>query len=195
MNRQFQIPQTTPQKLQFKLWVCGFCLHSQETLSQRPPLSKILILTPSPCSDRAMSELVAYYQKMSSAFISLDIQHFGAEKISKPNEALIEKALKKEAEKIDKVIKPSDGVVLMSEHAKSFSTLNLQTQFEHWLEKFSRVCFVFGSAYGLHSSLYQPQRLKLSLSPLTMQHELALVVWMEQLYRLMTLKTGKRYHY
>jgi 23S rRNA (pseudouridine1915-N3)-methyltransferase len=142
-----------------------------------------------------MSELVAYYKKLSSSFISLEIQHFGSEKVSKPNDAMIEKALKKEAEKIDKYIKPSDSVILMSEHAKSYSTLDLQKQFEAWLDKSSRVCFIFGSAYGLHSSLYQPNRLKLSLSPLTMQHELALVVWMEQLYRLMTLKAGKRYHY
>lgn len=142
-----------------------------------------------------MAELVAYYEKLSSSFISLDIQHFGSEKISKPNDTMIEKALKKEAEKIDKYLKPNDGVILMSEHAKSHSTLDLQTKFDSWLEKFSRVCFVFGSAYGLHTSLYKPNRLKLSLSPMTMQHELALVVWMEQLYRLMTLKTGKRYHY
>jgi len=127
--------------------------------------------------------------------ISFEIKHFGAEKISKPNEALIEKALKKEAEKIDKFLKPKDGIILMSEFGKTYPTLELQKQFEKWLEKSPRLCFIFGSAYGLHKSLYKPERLKLSLSPLTMQHELALVVWMEQLYRLMTLKTGKRYHY
>ena len=142
-----------------------------------------------------MAELVRYYQKLIHPLLSFELQHFGAEKVVKPNNAMIEKALKKEAEKIDKLLKPKDGVILMSEHAKHHSTLQLQDHFEQWLCKWSRLCFVFGSAYGLHKILYRSERLKLSLSPLTMQHELALVVCMEQLYRLMTLKTGKRYHY
>jgi len=125
----------------------------------------------------------------------MEMQHFGAEKVSQPQSEFIDKALKKEALKIDKLIKPNDGVILMSEHGTCYPTLKLQTHFESWLQRWPRLCIVFGSAYGLHSSLYLPERLTLSLSPMTMQHELALVVWMEQLYRLMTLKTGKRYHY
>ena len=36
--------------------------------------------------------------------------------------------------------------------------------------------------------------LLLSLSPLTLQHELALLVLMEQLYRVLTLRAGHPYH-
>jgi 23S rRNA (pseudouridine1915-N3)-methyltransferase len=54
------------------------------------------------------------------------------------------------------------------------------------------VCFVIGGAYGLE--LRQADH-RLSLGPLTMPHQLARVVLLEQLYRAHRILAGEPYHH
>jgi 23S rRNA (pseudouridine1915-N3)-methyltransferase len=56
------------------------------------------------------------------------------------------------------------------------------------------VSFLLGAADGHTSALRAKADLVLALSPLTLQHELALVVLLEQLYRIATLRRGEPYH-
>ena len=56
------------------------------------------------------------------------------------------------------------------------------------------VAFLIGAADGHSAALRKSCELVLSLSSMTMQHELALVVLLEQLYRLATIKAGSPYH-
>jgi len=54
--------------------------------------------------------------------------------------------------------------------------------------------FLIGAADGHSENLRKQADLVLSLSSLTMQHELALVVLLEQLYRVADLRRGGPYH-
>ncbi|MGA0853932.1 MAG: 23S rRNA (pseudouridine(1915)-N(3))-methyltransferase RlmH [Luteolibacter sp.] len=54
--------------------------------------------------------------------------------------------------------------------------------------------FLIGGSDGHGVELRESCEMVLSLSPLTMQHELALVVLLEQLYRVETLRSGSPYH-
>jgi 23S rRNA (pseudouridine1915-N3)-methyltransferase len=54
--------------------------------------------------------------------------------------------------------------------------------------------FLIGGSDGHSVELREACGMVLSLSPLTMQHELALVVLLEQLYRVETLRSGSPYH-
>jgi 23S rRNA (pseudouridine1915-N3)-methyltransferase len=54
---------------------------------------------------------------------------------------------------------------------------------------------VVGGADGLSERVLESADLLWSLSPLTLQHELALVVALEQIYRAHTILTGLRYHW
>ena len=56
------------------------------------------------------------------------------------------------------------------------------------------VAFLIGAADGHTESLRGQCDLVLTLSPFTLQHELALLVLMEQLYRVACLKSGSPYH-
>lgn len=55
-------------------------------------------------------------------------------------------------------------------------------------------CFLVGGADGHDDNLRSESDLVLSLSPLTLQHELALVVLLEQLFRVRDLQRGGPYH-
>lgn len=56
------------------------------------------------------------------------------------------------------------------------------------------IAFLIGAADGHSAALREACDLVLTLSPLTLQHELALLVLLEQLYRLASLKSGSPYH-
>ena len=56
------------------------------------------------------------------------------------------------------------------------------------------VAFLIGAADGHSAPLRQQADFVLSLSSLTLQHELALVVLLEQLYRVADLRRGGPYH-
>ena len=56
------------------------------------------------------------------------------------------------------------------------------------------VAFLIGAADGHNEGLRDACDLVLTLSPFTLQHELALLVLLEQLYRVASLKSGSPYH-
>lgn len=56
------------------------------------------------------------------------------------------------------------------------------------------VAFLVGAADGHNEELRSTCDFVLTLSPFTMQHELALLVLLEQLYRVASLKCGSPYH-
>ncbi len=56
------------------------------------------------------------------------------------------------------------------------------------------VAFLIGAADGHNDELREKCDLALTISPFTLQHELALLVLLEQLYRVSTLKSGSPYH-
>lgn len=56
------------------------------------------------------------------------------------------------------------------------------------------VSFLIGASDGHTAQLREQSDMVLSLSSLTMQHELALVVLLEQIYRIATLRRGEPYH-
>lgn len=56
------------------------------------------------------------------------------------------------------------------------------------------VAFLIGAADGHNETLRKACDLTLTLSSFTLQHELALLVLLEQLYRVASLKSGSPYH-
>ncbi len=56
------------------------------------------------------------------------------------------------------------------------------------------VAFLIGAADGHSPALRDACELVLTLSPFTLQHELALLVLLEQLYRVASLQCGSPYH-
>jgi len=57
-----------------------------------------------------------------------------------------------------------------------------------------RMSFLIGASDGHTEELRQQADFVWALSSLTMQHELALLVLTEQLYRIETMKKGEPYH-
>ena len=82
--------------------------------------------------------------------------------------------------------------VVLDERGRLLTTEELYRRLLVW--EGERVAFLVGGAEGHPEAVREEADLLLSLSPLTLQHELALLVLMEQLYRVLTLRAGHPYH-
>ena len=61
-------------------------------------------------------------------------------------------------------------------------------------ETYQRLAFVIGGPNGLSEAVLKKSRLQLSLSLMTFPHELARVIFLEQLYRAFTILGHEKYH-
>lgn len=158
-------------------------------------MSKLLIITPEKVKDKALISLQDYYRKIIKPHTSLEFIHTGSVKINQHQDAEIEKALSKEADLMLKKITTDDFVILLTEKGKTLDTQEFSKQYNNSLDTSRRTVFIIGSALGIHPKLFNIANLQLALSKMTFTHEMALVILMEQLYRVTTIKIGKRYHY
>ncbi len=106
------------------------------------------------------------------------------------------RALKeKEAQAVLKLLDVQDVLILLDERGKSFSS----EAFAKWMEKRlsasgHRLIFLVGGAYGFSDLLRERANALISLSSMTFSHQLVRPVFLEQLYRAMTILRNEPYH-
>lgn len=101
------------------------------------------------------------------------------------------------AEEGKRLLEASEGMfrVILDERGKSCRSKELAQKLEDWdLHALKDVAFLIGGANGHSPEVKDRAGWLFSLGSLTLQHELALVVLLEQLYRAQTIRRGEPYH-
>lgn len=93
-------------------------------------------------------------------------------------------------------LQPGDHLLLLDENGKQYSS----AAFAEHLEKVmtsgvKRIVFVIGGPYGFAQEVYDKADGKLSLSPMTFNHQMVRLIFVEQLYRAFTILKGEPYHH
>jgi 23S rRNA (pseudouridine1915-N3)-methyltransferase len=101
----------------------------------------------------------------------------------------------KESELFEKYIKPSDNVILLDNHGKTFTSEKYAEQLEQWRFQGANLVFLIGGAYGFAPNIVQRANQKISLSPMTFTHQMVRMIFLEQLYRAHTILKGEKYHH
>jgi len=99
-----------------------------------------------------------------------------------------------EAERLTAKIPGGSSVIALARVGAGWSSADLARQLDRWLLAARPLAFVIGGSHGLDAGLISAAPAKWSLGPLTLPHELARVVVMEQLYRAFTILRGEPYH-
>jgi len=55
--------------------------------------------------------------------------------------------------------------------------------------------FIIGGPYGFSPRIYQTAQEKISLSKMTFSHQMIRMIFVEQVYRAMTILRGEPYHH
>ena len=108
--------------------------------------------------------------------------------------AQIARSMTAEAARICTALPPGCTVVTLDEKGQSFTSVEFAQGLERWRREANDVAFVIGGADGLDPELKRRAALLLSLSPLTLPHQLVRVLLAEQLYRGVSLLHNHPYH-
>ena len=85
--------------------------------------------------------------------------------------------------------------IVLDERGEDWTTADLVKRIDRWeLDRVKECSVLIGGADGHSKSVRNSADAVVRLSAFTMQHELALVVFLEQLYRAYTVKRGEPYH-
>lgn len=138
---------------------------------------KISIITIGKLSLKPVGTLVLEYQKRLKHYLPIEVV-----------------TIKSPAD-LSAKLKPADFLVVLDERGKSFDSI----AFAKWMENkkmdaTKSLIFLVGPGEGLPQSIKAKANLLLRLSDFTLQHELALGVLMEQIYRACTILKGEPYH-
>ena len=114
----------------------------------------------------------------------------------KDTKALSESQIKeKEGALILKAAGTSE-IILLDEHGKQYRSIEFAEQLRRTLAHATKdICFVIGGAYGFSPEVYAAASAKISLSPMTFNHQMVRTVFAEQLYRAFTIIKGEPYHH
>jgi len=104
------------------------------------------------------------------------------------------RAMNQEGEKMLAAIPKDCLVVALEVEGKVWSTPELASKMEDWMQSGSNVALLIGGPEGLAPACQQSARLSWSLSKLTLPHPLVRVVVAEQLYRAMCIIKKHPYH-
>ena len=100
----------------------------------------------------------------------------------------------REDEQVDRRLPDASFVSLLHSEGTAYDSL----QFARWIEERRQggrdVVFVIGGPYGL-PEIERVEDHRLSLGPMTLPHQLARVVLLEQLYRAHKILANEPYHY
>lgn len=109
--------------------------------------------------------------------------------------ALIEQARRREGERILAALKPGAHLVALWENGEQLDSRALSERLARLDHEGAReAAFVIGGANGLDPAVLARADWKLGLSRLTLPHQLARVVLVEQLYRAERIRRGEPYH-
>ena len=102
----------------------------------------------------------------------------------------------REGELILKLFQPGDYLVLLDEHGRERRSI----EFAQWMQKKmaagpKRLIFVVGGPYGFSEAVYAAAQEKVSLSQMTLSHQMIRLLFVEQIYRAMTILNGEPYHH
>lgn len=153
-------------------------------------MNKITIVVVGKIKEKFWQTAIEEYAKRLKPYAVLNFVEIKAESFSNQN--------KKQAQIIEnqsliKVLEKynNQNIYLLAESGQEFDSL----KFAKFIENKSELVLVIGGALGWAEEIKQKYPQSISLSQLTMPHEMARVVLLEQIYRAVSISRGKEYHY
>ncbi|MFM7218028.1 MAG: 23S rRNA (pseudouridine(1915)-N(3))-methyltransferase RlmH [Bacteroidota bacterium] len=135
-------------------------------------------------------EGVEEYAKRMVRFMDLSFQVVNPSGNQPPAQSV-----EKEGQAILSKITPKDKVILLDEHGKKYTSVQLSAFIDKMnVSGVSSLVFVTGGPYGLSQAVRDRADYEMSFSDFTFTHQMIRLLLLEQLYRAMTISNRIPYH-
>ena len=153
---------------------------------------KVKILAVGKIKEKWYAEALAEYVKRLDRFAAVEIFEADEGDVRDTGEASVNAALKKEAEQI--LPRLQGYTVALDIDGRQMSSTEIASLIHREKMNNSVFTFVVGGSHGLHRSVKDAARLRLSFGKITLPHTLCRVVLAEQVYRAFMINANSVYH-
>ncbi len=154
---------------------------------------KITLIVVGKTTDSRLQSLIDEYQNRLTHYVSFSMVVIPELKNAK---SLSEDQQKQaEGEQILRFATPATDMVLLDEHGSEYRSLEFADYLQKKMSAGRDVLFVVGGPYGFSPAVYQRANGKISLSRMTFSHQMIRLLFVEQIYRAMTILRGEPYHH
>jgi len=155
---------------------------------------KITLLVVGKTNESYLIEAIGIFDKRLKHYVPFQIEVIPELKNAKNMPITQQK--EKEAEAILKQLQETDEVILLDETGTQYSSKGFAEMIEKKMTMgVKRLVFVVGGPYGFAPSVYERAQKKMSFSKMTFSHQLIRLIFIEQVYRAMTILKGEPYHH
>ena len=139
--------------------------------------------------EKYLKEAIEEYKKRISKYTSIEI-------IEVKDEGVVEeeKAIKIEAERIEKHLKEKDYIITLEIEGEECTSLEFAKKMDTIILENSNICFIIGGSYGLSDNIKKRANYHLSFSKMTFPHQLFRIMLLEQIYRTYKISNNESYH-
>lgn len=140
-------------------------------------------------------DAIAEYRKRLSAYCKFEIVEYKEYKLPEnPSQKQIEQALISEGEKILADISPRAYKIAMCVEGKQLSSEEFAEKLEGIASTHGDVALIIGSSFGLSEKLKRACDFRMSVSKMTLTHQMMRVWLVEIIYRCLSITHGGKYH-
>lgn len=135
------------------------------------------------------------YIKRLGAYAKVNVVEINEERVSdNPSQSEIDRVIQKEGERIISKIPKGSVVIPLCIEGREYSSPDFSQLVETVSMQSSSVCFVIGGSFGLSDNVKAMGKYKLSFGKMTLPHQLARMVLLEQIYRAFSILNNSKYH-
>jgi len=150
---------------------------------------KIKFLWIGKAKQKEFQKLESLYAKRLKHYCKYSIKALKEIKANNPHELK-----KQECQLFLSQINASDHLILLDETGQQQQSRQLAQQLQNYMNRSQDIVFLIGGAHGVSQEIFDRSNSILSLSQLTLTHDMARILLLEQVYRAHTIIRGEKYH-
>jgi 23S rRNA (pseudouridine1915-N3)-methyltransferase len=154
---------------------------------------KIVLINTGKTNEAYIKEGLGIYLKRIAHYIPVEVIEIQDIKAGQGN---AEKQKELEGNSLLKHIPKNDYVIVLDEKGMEYSSEDFAMHLQKLMNRgIKSLAFITGGPYGFSKEVYSHSNERISLSRMTFPHQLVRLIFVEQLYRAVTILNNEPYHH